>query len=456
MQAGAVVRVVTDELAQQAGQQDDAGDALQDGVDELVLVAEVAVDDRLRDPGAAGDVVDRECGPASRTASTAAAVSSWRRARRCSVHRDRRPSGDRGVRRWDFGRRRTGWVTRRAPSPWRVRPPAPRPSRSPLPSPFTAVRVDPGSAQRLVDRHEPSTRLLGSAASAGSSAMRPYRRENLRRTPPVGPRVHPAFRYGVGNVRGRRGSTQESSALGELGRVEADRGGRGQVEALRTPAHRDADPGVGRAASSGGTPRASLPNSHITGPASSVAGSLVERRPHPRRRRPAPSPRRPAPGEHRQQGRAPDDVDVEQAARARADRLAPVGVGRAGAEDDRAAPQASAVRKTVPALPGSASSASATDSLGGCAVNRVSAGTSRSAQTATRPCGVTVSDSPAAAFSVTRRTGTAVPASRSAWARAAASVAKTSRTPSASASASTRPAAPRRGTVRRRPGRRGG
>src|SRR4051795_578223 len=31
-------------------------------------------------------------GPASRTASTAAATSSSRRARRCSVHRDRRPS----------------------------------------------------------------------------------------------------------------------------------------------------------------------------------------------------------------------------------------------------------------------------------------------------------------------------------------------------------------------------
>ena len=48
-----------------------------------------------------------------------------------------------------------------------------------------------------------------------------------------------------------------------------------------------------------------------------------------------------------------------------------------------------------------------------------SAGTSRRTQTATSPCGVTVSDRPAAAFSVTSRTGTATSASSSRCAAAA-------------------------------------
>jgi hypothetical protein len=57
-----VVGVRLGELTQQTGQQDRAGDPLEDGVDEFVLVREVAVDHRLGDPGAPGDVVHGEVG----------------------------------------------------------------------------------------------------------------------------------------------------------------------------------------------------------------------------------------------------------------------------------------------------------------------------------------------------------------------------------------------------------
>src|SRR5829696_2223532 len=189
-----------------------------------------------------------------------------------------------------------------------------------------------------------------------------------------------------------------------------------------------------RAARSAGTPRASLPKSHSTGP--------VRRAPSPSRvASPPPSAAStvtPAPrsaGSSSSSG-APRTTSTWKTLPALArTAFPPKGSADPAPNTTAPAPHASAVRRIVPAFPGSASSAIAPDSVGGAAAT-ASAGTSRGAHTATSPWGVTVSDSPAAAFSVTTRTGTSVPASRSRCAAAAASVANTSRTPSGSASAS--------------------
>src|SRR3954447_20468174 len=188
------------------------------------------------------------------------------------------------------------------------------------------------------------------------------------------------------------------------------------------------------AASSGGTPRASLPNSHSTGPASSVASSSRPTSPPPS----AASTVTPAPRTVSMTGPSGSARTTSTWKRLPAlarTALPPYGSAEPAPKTTAPAPQASAVRSTVPALPGSFSSASATASRGGAATT-CSAGTSRSAQTATRPCGLTVSDSDAAALSVTSRTGTGLSASRSAAAAAAASVANTSRTDAGSANAS--------------------
>ena len=223
--------------------------------------------------------------------------------------------------------------------------------------------------------------------------------------------------------------------LGELGRVEADRGGRGQVEALGPAAHRDPHPGVGERASSPGTPRASLPNSHSTGPASSVA-ELVQRRLSPA-----------VGGQHGHAGRLQRRDQRGRAARLgrrRRGRGCPRWPAppcrRTGRPSPRRTPRRR--RRTRPPSAGSCRrcrgrpARTARRPAAAARAVSVSAATSRSAQTATSPWGVTVSESPAAAFSVSSRTGTAVAASRSRWAAAAASVAKTSRTPEGSASAS--------------------
>jgi hypothetical protein len=55
--------VLHGQLAEEAREQDAPGNPLQHGVDELVLVGEIPVDDRLGDPGAAGDVVHGEVRP---------------------------------------------------------------------------------------------------------------------------------------------------------------------------------------------------------------------------------------------------------------------------------------------------------------------------------------------------------------------------------------------------------
>ena len=62
------------------------------------------------------------------------------------------------------------------------------------------------------------------------------------------------------------------------------------------------------------------------------------------------------------------------------------------------APAASATRATVPALPGSETPTRIATS-GGVALSALSSGWSSRSHTATMPCGVTVSESTAAAFS---------------------------------------------------------
>ena len=104
--------------------------------------------------------------------------------------------------------------------------------------------------------------------------------------------------------------------LGELGGVEADRGGRGEVEALRPAAHRDAHPRVGqRRPSSAGTPRASLPNSHSTGPARACRPSSSSAASPPPSAASTVTPGRLHRRDQRLSGARADDVDVEQAAR---------------------------------------------------------------------------------------------------------------------------------------------
>ena len=205
--ARAVVPVLAGELAEQAGHQHDVGDALEDGVDELVLVAEVAVDDRLGDTCAAGDVVDREVragqphgldrgGGQLLTAGT-------------PMLGPPRPSsvGRRDVRRWDLGCGASGSAPRRPPSPWRVRPPAPRPSRSPLPFPLhrrTRRSGKRATARRSAGAVDASPRVGGQCRQLRDAPVPPRKSAASPSCRP--PAVHPAVRHPVREaVRGRRG-----------------------------------------------------------------------------------------------------------------------------------------------------------------------------------------------------------------------------------------------------------
>ena len=116
------------------------------------------------------------------------------------------------------------------------------------------------------------------------------------------------------------------------------------------------------------------------------------------------------------------------------------------------APAASAVRMIAPRLPGSFGSTRATI-RDGPAARTVLADGCASSQTATRPCGVTVSESAAASFSLI--SATSRPSSRAALRSLASRVAKSSSTASA-ASASVTAWAPsaRKRPVSRRAGRR--
>src|SRR3954447_14450053 len=104
-------------------------------------------------------------GPARRTASTAAATSSSRRARRCSVHRDRRPSGTapRGPGTCDTpGCSATRCMCFTVTATFhhsRTR----RLGNSPMPAALPSTASE-RSTKKPVDRQDLSTRLLRSAA----------------------------------------------------------------------------------------------------------------------------------------------------------------------------------------------------------------------------------------------------------------------------------------------------
>src|SRR5437764_769158 len=167
---------------------------------------------------------------------------------------------------------------------------------------------------------------------------------------------------------------------------------------MRTCASAAATTGSGR-------PCASLPNSHATGPASTAWTPELSRSSAPLSRVVA-SKRTPAPRR------------VVAAARVSAPRttgrwnrlpaVARTHFGLSGSTDSPArttasAPTASAVRITVPALPGSATSTSTASSRGAAATTSASP-VSSPRTTATTPCGVTVSDRLSATRSVTRVT----------------------------------------------------
>ena len=84
-------------------------------------------------------------------------------------------------------------------------------------------------------RQELSSRLLGSVAK------KPYDPAvDIGWAAPI-----PAGLYGLSPEWSTLYSTGVRSALGQLGGVEADRGGRGEVETLGAAAHRDPHAGVG-------------------------------------------------------------------------------------------------------------------------------------------------------------------------------------------------------------------
>ena len=112
------------------------------------------------------------------------------------------------------------------------------------------------------------------------------------------------------------------------------------------------------ASASDGNPCASLPNSHAVGTDQRAVGGQRHR--DPGRPEPVAASRRNRPPRCRSMHVRPirhrDDVEVEQAAGAGAHGLAVVGVDALTVEDTASAPAASAVRRIVPALPGSLAS----------------------------------------------------------------------------------------------------
>src|SRR5882757_1217815 len=185
------------------------------------------------------------------------------------------------------------------------------------------------------------------------------------------------------------------------------------------------------AATCAGKPCASLPNSQAVGPASMVAVAGANRSRSPSavaasRRSPARrhSASTVATSRSRATGRW-KTLPAEPRTH-----LPLCGSTASPASTTASAPAASATRITVPALPGSDASSSTTTSLGAPA-SASATDTSIRPHTASRPCGVTVSDSAAAARSVMVETGMAAAeatASSSVLRAAAASVANTSNT----------------------------
>src|ERR1700729_288867 len=161
------------------------------------------------------------------------------------------------------------------------------------------------------------------------------------------------------------------------------------------------------ASRSDGRPQASLPNSHAVGrrspPAASSSSSSLRALPSAARTR-IPASRsaqaaRPS-GEPTTTGRwnrLPADARTH---------LPLYGSTEASVNTTASAPAASAVRSTVPALPGSRTLASRTTSLGVASARSWSSGTSTNRHTASRPWGVTVWASSAITSPLTACTGT--------------------------------------------------
>ena len=225
---------------------------------------------------------------------------------------------------------------------------------------------------------------------AEPSACPHVRRDNQRRTHAVAP-----------------------SAAGAGGGVEADGGGGRQVEALGAAEDRDRDPVVGQ-------------GSELLGQAPGLVaeqpgdrGRRAVRTPRrrtgrspPHRRRRARRTRRPAPGVRPRPGRRPGRAAGAtgcRPSRARSCRCRGRRCCRRARR--RSAPAASAQRITVPALPGSRTSAQMTRVRGSersrarSSTTDPSRGTSRKRQTATIPCGVTAPLREATASSSARHPG---------------------------------------------------
>src|SRR5580692_1839088 len=161
-----------------------------------------------------------------------------------------------------------------------------------------------------------------------------------------------------------------------------------------------------RATRSAGSPHASLPNSQAVGRPSAPSDSSSSSS------RPAlPSAARicrPAPRSAAAACRSGDPATTGRWNRLPAEartHLLLYGSTEASEKTTPSAPAASAVRSTVPALPGSRTLASSTTSRGDTAVSRCS-GTSMNRHTASRPCGVTVCASSAITWPLTASTGT--------------------------------------------------
>ena len=227
--------------------------------------------------------------------------------------------------------------------------------------------------------------------------------------------------------------------------VQADRGGRRHVEAFRAARHRDPHACVALAASSSVRPCASGPNSHAVGADKSASSMLIRRRPW----WPAPEAG-PAQRRHRRPASVSDTTGTEKMLPAEARKHLPLyGSTLWPASTTASAPIAWATRIRVPAFPGSEIPAATATSRGALArtSSNVVSGTEH---TATKPTGVTVSDSAFAARSVTSSTGAS--ANNAPNRAIAASVAKTSETSPRRNAASTRlgPSARKR-AARRRP-----
>ena len=256
-------------------------------------------------------------------------------------------------------------------------------------------RAGPGEAKAAARANEHyAAKLRGAAAgwcpscaARASSAARPsclWKRARLVPDRELGVRV----------------SHRKLLTLGELRRVEADRGGGGEVEALRPAAHRDAHPGVGQRGQLAGTPRASLPKSQSTGPASRVRRDVRPAPPLPRRRRPARS--RPA----ARQARAAASPAARSGRRrggrgcrrwrARPCRCTGRPSRRRTRRRRRRTASAVAQHRAGIARVGELGQRDGEPRRGG--EQRRRRGRRAGAQTATRPWGVTVSDSAAAAF----------------------------------------------------------